>query len=75
MINQAMFQRNGRCGYVLKPLALRAEGEELLSIHTHHFFDVTVSCYYNYTLLLRSAISDTEFTLDHFGATASAPSR
>ncbi|EKM79830.1 hypothetical protein AGABI1DRAFT_72480 [Agaricus bisporus var. burnettii JB137-S8] len=42
MINQAMFQRNGRCGYVLKPLALRAEGEELLSIHTHHFFDVTI---------------------------------
>ncbi|KAF9444538.1 1-phosphatidylinositol-4,5-bisphosphate phosphodiesterase 1 [Macrolepiota fuliginosa MF-IS2] len=41
-INQAMFQRNGRCGYVLKPLALRAEGEELLKKHTQHFFNVTI---------------------------------
>lgn len=45
MINQAMFQRNGRSGYVLKPLALRnpEKDKDLLSNRTKHFFDVTVS--------------------------------
>jgi phosphatidylinositol phospholipase C delta len=43
MINHAMFQRNGRAGYVLKPLALRTPDKELLSKHTSHILDVTVS--------------------------------
>jgi phosphatidylinositol phospholipase C delta len=38
-----MFQRNGRCGYVLKPEALRCPEKDLLSKRTQHFFDVTVS--------------------------------
>jgi phosphatidylinositol phospholipase C delta len=42
MINHAMFQRNGRAGYVLKPLALREIGKELLTKHTKHVLDVTV---------------------------------
>ncbi|THU91529.1 PLC-like phosphodiesterase [Dendrothele bispora CBS 962.96] len=42
MINHAMFQRNGRCGYVLKPPALRPNGRELLSQKTKHFLDLTV---------------------------------
>ncbi|KAG7091538.1 hypothetical protein E1B28_010567 [Marasmius oreades] len=43
-INHAMFQRNGRTGYVLKPLALRMpqSQKEILSKETQHFFDVTV---------------------------------
>ncbi|KAF8226708.1 PLC-like phosphodiesterase [Tricholoma matsutake] len=41
-INQAMFQRNGRSGYVLKPAALREGGDELLSKYTKHFLDVTI---------------------------------
>ncbi|KAF8965764.1 PLC-like phosphodiesterase [Flammula alnicola] len=42
MINQAMFQRNGRAGYVLKPEALRCPEKDLLSKRTQHFFDVTI---------------------------------
>lgn len=42
MLNHAMFQRNGRCGYVLKPLALRTSGKHLLSQLTRHHLDVTV---------------------------------
>ncbi|KAG5220511.1 Phospholipase [Salix suchowensis] len=43
MINHAMFQRNGRCGYVLKPLALRSVAHKhLLSKRTNHFLDVTI---------------------------------
>ena len=42
MINHAMFQRNGRAGYVLKPLALRSNDKTLLAKHTSHTFDVTV---------------------------------
>lgn len=42
MINQAMFQRNGRAGYVLKPEALRSNAENLFQNRTQHFFDVTV---------------------------------
>ncbi|KAF8184702.1 1-phosphatidylinositol-4,5-bisphosphate phosphodiesterase 1 [Pholiota molesta] len=41
-INQTMFQRNGRCGYVLKPEALRCPEKDLLSKRTQHFFDVTI---------------------------------
>lgn len=43
MINQAMFQRNGRAGYVLKPEALRFPEKNLLAKRTQHFLDVTVS--------------------------------
>lgn len=43
MINRAMFQRNGRAGYVLKPLALRSTGDKhLLGQRTHHRFEATV---------------------------------
>lgn len=42
-MNQAMFQRNGRSGYVLKPAALREGGDKLLSKYTRHILDVTVS--------------------------------
>ena len=43
MINHAMFQRNGRAGYVLKPLALRSNDKQLLSKRTEHFLDIKVS--------------------------------
>ncbi|KDR66475.1 hypothetical protein GALMADRAFT_259273 [Galerina marginata CBS 339.88] len=42
MINQAMFQRNGRSGFVLKPEALRRPEKDLLSNCTQHFLDVTI---------------------------------
>ncbi|KAG7093962.1 hypothetical protein E1B28_007593 [Marasmius oreades] len=42
MINQVMFERNGRSGYVRKPAALLPSGEELLNKHTQHYLDVTV---------------------------------
>lgn len=43
MINHAMFQRNGRIGYVLKPPALRQHApKELLDKWTLHTFDVTI---------------------------------
>jgi phosphatidylinositol phospholipase C delta len=42
VINHAMFQRNGRCGYVLKPRALRTPDKRSLSMRTRHFLDVTV---------------------------------
>ena len=38
----AMFQRNGRSGYILKPQILREEGDDLLNAHTKHMLDVTV---------------------------------
>ncbi|KAJ7743178.1 1-phosphatidylinositol-4,5-bisphosphate phosphodiesterase 1 [Mycena metata] len=41
-INQAMFMRRGRQGYVLKPPALRDPHFEELRKHTKHFFDVTI---------------------------------
>ncbi|KAJ7460554.1 1-phosphatidylinositol-4,5-bisphosphate phosphodiesterase 1 [Mycena latifolia] len=41
-INQAMFMRSGRQGYVLKPLALRDPNFQELRKHTKHFFDVTI---------------------------------
>lgn len=43
MINQAMFQRNGRAGYILKPDALRSPDLDLISKRTQHFLDVTVN--------------------------------
>ena len=43
MINQSMFQRNGKSGYVLKPAPLRRpDNEELLSRRTDHFLEMTV---------------------------------
>jgi phosphatidylinositol phospholipase C delta len=42
MLNHAMFQRNGRSGYVLKPLALRASGKHLLSKLAKHRLEITV---------------------------------
>ncbi|EJD41561.1 PLC-like phosphodiesterase [Auricularia subglabra TFB-10046 SS5] len=41
-INHAMFQRNGRSGYVLKPLALREQGRSLLEKKTYHMLDIKV---------------------------------
>ncbi|TDL27827.1 PLC-like phosphodiesterase [Rickenella mellea] len=42
MINHAMFQRNGRAGYVLKPLALRSPTKDLFSKYSKHVLDVTI---------------------------------
>jgi phosphatidylinositol phospholipase C, delta len=42
MINHAMFQRNGRSGYVLKPLALRSPDKSQLLRRTQHFLDMTI---------------------------------
>lgn len=42
MINHAMFQRNGGCGYLLKPLPLRMPHKESLSKQTQHYLDVTI---------------------------------
>ncbi|KAK7030785.1 phosphoinositide phospholipase C [Favolaschia claudopus] len=41
-INQAMFLRRGRSGYVLKPRALRDPHFEQLRLHTKHYLDVTI---------------------------------
>jgi phosphatidylinositol phospholipase C delta len=52
MINHAMFQRNGRSGYVLKPLALRErekdrgqqiKDKDLFTRRTNHYFDVSIT--------------------------------
>lgn len=40
MLNHAMFQRNGRAGYVLKPLALRSQDKHLLSKRTRHVLEI-----------------------------------
>ncbi|KAG6868197.1 hypothetical protein C0993_006338 [Termitomyces sp. T159_Od127] len=40
-INQAMFQRNGRAGFVLKPEALRGN-DELLSKYSKHVLEITI---------------------------------
>ncbi|KAK0236203.1 1-phosphatidylinositol-4,5-bisphosphate phosphodiesterase 1, partial [Armillaria nabsnona] len=42
MINQAMYQRNGRSGYILKPEALRPGGESLLEKKTRYTFEVKI---------------------------------
>ncbi|KAI0049935.1 PLC-like phosphodiesterase [Auriscalpium vulgare] len=42
MINHAMFQRNSRLGYVLKPLALRTSDKGLLSKLSKHVLDLNV---------------------------------
>ena len=43
MINHAMFQRNGRSGYVLKPPAVRlSQKKDLLAKRTLHRFEVTI---------------------------------
>ncbi|KAJ6625016.1 PLC-like phosphodiesterase [Mycena sp. CBHHK59/15] len=41
-ITQAMFMRNGREGYVLKPPALRDPNFQQLRKQTRHFFDITI---------------------------------
>jgi len=49
MINHAMFQRNGRAGYVLKPEVIRntedprKSDKEHFYHHTQHYLEVTVS--------------------------------
>ena len=50
MINHAMFQRNGRSGYVLRPLALRSQDKSLLSKQTRHYLDITVCIDYSVSL-------------------------
>ncbi|KAF5367411.1 hypothetical protein D9758_003633 [Tetrapyrgos nigripes] len=42
MINHSMFQRNGRCGYVLKPLPLRDPHKETLTKREERVLDVTI---------------------------------
>lgn len=43
MLNHAMFQRNGRSGYVLKPMALQQNSpKDLLLKRTTHMLDVTI---------------------------------
>ncbi|KAG2006759.1 1-phosphatidylinositol-4,5-bisphosphate phosphodiesterase 1 [Coprinopsis cinerea AmutBmut pab1-1] len=42
VMNQAMFQRNGRSGYILKPEALRSLDKDLFSKRTKHFLDITI---------------------------------
>ncbi|KAF9052313.1 PLC-like phosphodiesterase [Hymenopellis radicata] len=42
MINHAMFQRNGRSGYVLKPKALRTASKESLAQRSAHYLDITI---------------------------------
>ena len=42
MINDAMFRRNGRAGYVLKPQALREAHKDLLTQRTKHCLKVRV---------------------------------
>ncbi|KZT59958.1 PLC-like phosphodiesterase [Calocera cornea HHB12733] len=42
MINSAMFHRNGRCGYVLKPSALRLKDKSLLATREKLLFEVTI---------------------------------
>ncbi|KAF8972699.1 hypothetical protein BDZ97DRAFT_1913185 [Flammula alnicola] len=42
MINHAMFQRNGRSGYVLKPDAIRLAQKEVLTKRTFHSLNMKV---------------------------------
>ncbi|KAF8336862.1 uncharacterized protein EI90DRAFT_3043894 [Cantharellus anzutake] len=42
IMNYAMFMRNGRLGYVLKPAALRLKDKQMASRRTKHFLDVTI---------------------------------
>ncbi|KAF8607096.1 hypothetical protein BDV93DRAFT_520006 [Ceratobasidium sp. AG-I] len=42
MMNQAMFQRNSRAGYLLKPEALRIKDKEPLTRRTEYILDITV---------------------------------
>lgn len=42
MMNYAMFQRNGKSGYVLKPDVLRIKDKESFKKRTKHFLDITV---------------------------------
>ena len=75
MINHAMFQRNGRSGYVLKPLALRSSADkDLLGKRTKHFLDVTVrppSCFV-FSVSLADTISPLLRRADHLRAAAAS---
>lgn len=42
VLNHAMFQRNHRAGYVLKPLPLRNADKVLLAQRTKHYLDIKV---------------------------------
>ncbi|CAA7263434.1 unnamed protein product [Cyclocybe aegerita] len=42
MINHAMFQRNGRSGYVLKPMAIRLAQKDLLAKRTMYNLEATI---------------------------------
>jgi len=45
MINHAMFQRNGKAGYVLKPVGLRnAEKGALMKVRKHRLLLTVRSC-------------------------------
>jgi hypothetical protein len=63
-INHAMFQRNGRTGYVLKPEALRNFEKDLLSKRTQHFLDVSVRGRYFFHTFMTS-----NHFLDHICST------
>ncbi len=71
MINQAMYQRNGRCGYVLKPEALRPGGESLLEKKTRYTFEVKA---WHSTYVLAKLPAHQINTLDRIG-TATPPSK
>ncbi len=43
MVNAAMFARNGRCGYVLKPHILLPKGKDLLWTTSDYKLDIEVS--------------------------------
>lgn len=72
MINHAMFQRNSRAGYVMKPLALRTSDKQLLLKRTRHFLDVTVSIM---KFLLSCLAAHRRFFVDHLSAAASQTKR
>lgn len=42
MMNYAMFQRNGKSGYILKPDALRVKDKAFIRKRTKHSLDITV---------------------------------
>ncbi|KAL5639937.1 hypothetical protein ACGC1H_006485 [Rhizoctonia solani] len=42
MMNQSMFMRNGRAGYLLKPEALRVKDKDLLTKREEYVLDITI---------------------------------
>jgi len=71
MINHAMFQRNGRAGYVLKPSALRTPDKELLSRHTQHSLEIRACIPLSYF----GSSDSYDFILGHIRPTASPSKR